>query len=266
MNILIVEDNPISAKIVDLNLVKHGYRTLLAKDGEEAWGILNENSDIQLLIADINLPRLTGLELIQRMQGHSWLGDIPVIVVSSVNQAEVVTQAADLGVKKYVVKPIKTAQLLGDIRSILGHNYAILASQREIQMRMEIDRECYQEMIQSFSALVRETLDMLLRIPNMEERRLAVEDLAQLSESAELLGAERLHRYVEKLTRKDKINTYHYYFLLHEIRALEALLPAPPGGARPVASDSDTAIRNQRIREQMVHPQESVFDTLGDLE
>lgn len=251
MNILIVEDNPISAKIVDMTLAKHGYRTLLASDGEEAWQLLTEKQDIQMMITDINLPRLDGISLLERMHSHDWLSSLPVIVVSAENNAEIVAKAADLGVIKYVVKPIKASQLLRDTRRILGHDRSVLASQRNIQMRMEIDRDCYQEMIASFAELVRETIALLYRLPEEQDQRLPISEVIHLSESAELLGADRLHRYVDKLARLNRINTYHYFYLLHELHALEALLPRPEGQSLPKPLDAELSNRGDRIRHQL---------------
>jgi len=266
MNILIVEDNPISAKIVDMTLAKHGYRTLLAEDGEEAWQLLSEKQDIQMMIADINLPRLDGIALFERMHEHPWLSSLPIIVVSSENKAETVAKAADLGVVKYVVKPIKASQLLRDVRRILGHDRSVLASQRDIQMRMEIDRECYQEMIQAFSELVRETIEMLYQLPNQEDQRLPISEVIHLSESAELLGAERLHRFVDRLARLNRINTYHYFFLLHELHELEKLLPGTQGQSLSKPLDAELSDRGHKMRKRLIHTNGSAIESAEGLE
>ncbi|MCK5147505.1 response regulator [bacterium] len=263
MNILIVEDNPISAKIVDMTLAKHGYSTILAEDGEEAWKVLTEKQDVQLMIGDLNLPNLDGLSLIERMHTHAWLKDLPVIVVSSENNAETVAKAADLGVIKYVVKPIKASHLLRDVKRILGHNRNILSSQREIQMRMEIDRDCYQEMIQSFIMLVQETVQMLRKLPEQDDQRLPVSEIVHLAESAELLGADRLHRFVDRLTRLEKINTYHYFFLLHELEALQELLPVLPGHAPVIHHDDGSSTRVRLLRQQIVQSGGSGMNSTG---
>jgi len=225
MNILIVEDNPITSKILVLNLTKHGYTAITAEDGQEALDLMKSNPDIQLAIIDLKLPKLSGAELIEAMKGNVLLNEIPVIICSSENNSEVVEKVITMGIKKYVVKPIKAQQLLVDIRQILGHEREVLVPKTRIIRDMEIDRTIYNQMVQSFANLVDDKKTMLLKLVQEEQDALEIDELNVLYESADMLGAERLKKHLEIIKRKGKISSYSYYFLMHELSRLQKELP-----------------------------------------
>jgi sigma-B regulation protein RsbU (phosphoserine phosphatase) len=120
MRILIVEDNEISAGIMDSNLRQRNYETLLARTGSEALQLLDAHWDIGLVIADILLPEVDGLELVRRMREDSKWRDIPVIVCSSLADAEHVAKAARLGCRHYLLKPVERVKLLQLVDKILA--------------------------------------------------------------------------------------------------------------------------------------------------
>jgi len=80
MSILIVEDNPVSMKILELNIKKHGYSTISAKNGREALECLGRHLDIQLVLTDIMMPEMDGLEMLCIMKQKPELRDLPVII------------------------------------------------------------------------------------------------------------------------------------------------------------------------------------------
>ena len=119
MSILIVDDNRVSCKIVDLNLRKHGYETLIAYSGKEALEVLESHDDIDLVVTDIKMPDLDGLELLRRMRENKTWVDIPVIMCTVVAAMETVHQAAALGARHYMLKPINAGQFIQKVRFIL---------------------------------------------------------------------------------------------------------------------------------------------------
>lgn len=120
MSILIVDDNRVSCKIVDLNLRKHGYETLIAYSGKDALEALSSHDDIDLVVADVKMPEVDGLELLRRMrENQAWAG-IPVIMCTVVAAMETVHQAAELGCRHYMLKPINAGQFIQKVRQILN--------------------------------------------------------------------------------------------------------------------------------------------------
>src|SRR5690242_12010671 len=107
MSILIVDDNEIFLILLDKMLKAHHHSVLWASSGVEALKTLENESDVRLVIADIMMPEMTGLELLRRMKQSVLLKDIPVILCSVMADIENVRQGAVLGCHSYLVKPVQ---------------------------------------------------------------------------------------------------------------------------------------------------------------
>ncbi len=83
MNVLIVEDNPISATVLEHTLDKHGYDTITAHDGKQALTCLESHPEIDLVITDIVMPNSDGVELVRRIKERDEWNDIPILVCTS---------------------------------------------------------------------------------------------------------------------------------------------------------------------------------------
>lgn len=103
--ILIVEDDELNLKFLNDFLVVHGYRTALVRDGLEALERVHEARH-DLIVIDVQLPGLSGLELIARFKADAALKEIPVIVVSALARKELETTIRSAGCEDYISKPI----------------------------------------------------------------------------------------------------------------------------------------------------------------
>ncbi|MCS6913300.1 MAG: response regulator transcription factor [Myxococcales bacterium] len=114
--ILIVEDDPSIRKGLQLNLQVEGYRVLSATDGQEGLRLcMAEAPDLVLL--DLMLPRLSGIELIQRLRQNN--EKLPVLVLSAKDQEADKVLALSLGADDYITKPFGLAELLARVRAAL---------------------------------------------------------------------------------------------------------------------------------------------------
>jgi DNA-binding response OmpR family regulator len=114
--ILIVEDDPSILRGLDLNLGMEGYKVRTAADGEEGLRIARtERPD--LLIVDVMLPRLGGLELIREIRRED--ADMPILVLSAKGQEADKVAGLALGADDYVVKPFGLKELLARIGAAL---------------------------------------------------------------------------------------------------------------------------------------------------
>jgi two-component system, chemotaxis family, sensor kinase CheA len=100
-------------------LEAHGYRVRVAVDGMEAMALLrSETAD--LVITDVQMPRMDGLALLQALKKDAELSRIPVIMVTSLERREDQERGMSLGADAYIVKrKFDQAELLGVIRQIL---------------------------------------------------------------------------------------------------------------------------------------------------
>lgn len=114
--ILIVEDDDAIATGLALNLKLAGRPTSIARDGDEALHQI-EAEDFALVLLDINLPKLNGLEVLSTLRGADNL--VPVIVLSARSGEFDKVAALRLGADDYVVKPFALAELLARIEAVL---------------------------------------------------------------------------------------------------------------------------------------------------
>ena len=116
--VLLVEDNPVD---VDLTLRAFALRkltnpVLVARDGEEALAFLPrwEGGDPRplVILLDLKLPRVDGLEVLARLKNHSASRDIPVVVLTSSAEDRDIATAYQLGANSYIVKPVDFEKFL----------------------------------------------------------------------------------------------------------------------------------------------------------
>jgi two-component system phosphate regulon response regulator PhoB len=119
--ILIVEDREDIAELIQLNLEKAGFRTLLASNGEKAIQHLEQNS-IDLIVLDLMLPRISGLDLLKMIKNNKHWGTIPVIIESARSDEGDIVQGLELGADDYVTKPFSQKVLLARIQKIFERN------------------------------------------------------------------------------------------------------------------------------------------------
>lgn len=123
MKILVVDDSSTMRRIINNTLQRLGYVDILeAEHGVEAWEILDQNSDIGVLITDWNMPEMNGLELVKKTRADSRFVDIPIIMITTEGgKAEVIT-AIKAGVNNYIVKPFTPQVLKEKLEVVLGIN------------------------------------------------------------------------------------------------------------------------------------------------
>ncbi|MEM9848988.1 MAG: response regulator transcription factor [Bacteroidota bacterium] len=110
MKILICEDEEILLTALEFRMRKAGFDVVLAKNGKSAIEKIHQEH-FDLVIADIEMPVMDGLELIQHIDRFT-TDSPPVIVISALEHEEEIMQALSLGAKDFVAKPFKPAELV----------------------------------------------------------------------------------------------------------------------------------------------------------
>jgi two-component system chemotaxis response regulator CheY len=111
--VLVVEDNDFIRELVATMLRDIGFQDIAqARDGHDAWSQI-ETADPGLIICDISMQPMDGLEFVETLRRHPWprAGEVPVIFLTSHTEAAIVKRAFKLGVEAYVVKPVQKKQL-----------------------------------------------------------------------------------------------------------------------------------------------------------
>ena len=116
--ILIVEDDPRNIRVVVMALRPHGYTLLEATDGEEALKIaVREQPD--LIIMDVQLPKMNGLEVTRKLRQMPAFNHIPIIAVTAYAMKGDKEKFIESGCDAYLSKPINTRELPGVIAEML---------------------------------------------------------------------------------------------------------------------------------------------------
>jgi len=105
--ILVVEDNPLNLKLARTLLRLEGYAVLEARTGEQALGVVHEQRP-DLILLDIQLPGIDGLEVCRRLKRDPSLASIPVVALTSYAMLGDDRKALDVGCAAYITKPIDT--------------------------------------------------------------------------------------------------------------------------------------------------------------
>ena len=116
--ILVVEDNPANMELMGYLLQAGGHDLLCAHDGQEGID-LAEREHPEIVICDINLPRLDGYSVLHRMREHPDLKNIPCIAVTALAMVGDREKLLDAGFDGYISKPIDPETFVGCIESFL---------------------------------------------------------------------------------------------------------------------------------------------------
>lgn len=125
MKLLVVDDSSTMRRIIKNTLSRLGYEDILeGEDGVQGWNVLNENSDIGMLITDWNMPEMNGLELVKKVRADARFADLPIIMVTTEGGKTEVITALKAGVNNYIVKPFTPQVLKEKLAAVLGTSEA----------------------------------------------------------------------------------------------------------------------------------------------
>jgi len=117
--IMVVDDNPDIITIVKTILEGRGYTVFSASSGPELLNML-PNHKADLIILDIMMPEMDGLEVLTRLKGKTETASVPVILLTAKVQYEDVLGGYKLGADYYITKPFTSTQLVNGINLLLG--------------------------------------------------------------------------------------------------------------------------------------------------
>jgi CheY-like chemotaxis protein len=122
--VLVVDDNPDSVVIMRGMLEGRGYDVAAAHSGTEALQFLKKET-VDLVLLDIMMPEMSGMEVLQRIKEDAATGRLPVILVTAKTQDEDVISGYQYGADYYITKPFTAKQLLYGIELILGEGESV---------------------------------------------------------------------------------------------------------------------------------------------
>ena len=116
--ILVVDDEEDILELVRFNLAREGYIVQCAASGEEAWRTIKTDS-IDLLVLDLMLPGMDGLELARKLKTNAATQQLPIVMLSAKGEEADIVAGLELGADDYVTKPFSPRVLIARVRAVL---------------------------------------------------------------------------------------------------------------------------------------------------
>ncbi|RLA99398.1 MAG: hypothetical protein DRG37_04850 [Deltaproteobacteria bacterium] len=118
--ILIVDDSPTARKLMVHTLRPKGHECIEASDGFDALEKMVLHPDVELIITDLNMPNMDGMELIKEIRKNIEYRDLPIIMLTSENDSQNRRKVMQAGADLYMVKPSPSHIILYKVESLLG--------------------------------------------------------------------------------------------------------------------------------------------------
>jgi diguanylate cyclase (GGDEF)-like protein/PAS domain S-box-containing protein len=120
--LLLVDDLPSNLHVL-ISALKHGYRLKTATSGQDALAILEQQDDLpKLVVLDVKMPGMSGIEVLRRMRLDPRMGDIPVVLLSADGSEQTEISGIHVGADDYLVKPVSANVLNARVRSLIQRN------------------------------------------------------------------------------------------------------------------------------------------------
>jgi two-component system chemotaxis response regulator CheY len=116
--ILTVDDSMSVRKFIALALKSGGYRVISAVDGMDALEILPKEK-VDLVITDLNMPNVDGFELVRTIRENPMYGTLPIIILSSLADAQYIERGMQAGANSYIVKPFNMKKIQYEVSKYL---------------------------------------------------------------------------------------------------------------------------------------------------
>jgi two-component system chemotaxis response regulator CheY len=118
--ILIVDDSKTIRQQVSFTLTKGGYSVVEAEDGVDGIAKLRAESDVAMIISDVNMPNMNGLEMVEQITASPDLAKVPIIMLTTEGSQDLINRAKAAGAKGWLVKPFKPEMLIAAVSKLAG--------------------------------------------------------------------------------------------------------------------------------------------------
>jgi len=128
LNILLAEDNPVNQEVISEILKRAGHSVEIAEDGEQAMDALSRNESFDLVLLDMNMPEISGLDVLKQFRFIDTSAAVPVIILSADALEETIQACLDAGANDYLTKPVSASVLLETIAKYVQDESVSLSS------------------------------------------------------------------------------------------------------------------------------------------
>jgi DNA-binding response OmpR family regulator len=120
LHVLVADDEPHIGRIIKMKLEQGPFIVTLAYDGQEALEALEHDPDLALVLLDLMMPQLSGLDVLARMRADQKWKRVPCIILTAAGQEQHHRQALELGANEFLTKPFSPKKLYARVAELLG--------------------------------------------------------------------------------------------------------------------------------------------------
>jgi len=230
-SVLVVDDSPTINYVVKDELTLDGYKVITAISGQEAWDILQKPElRPDIIVTDIEMPGMNGLDLLQKIKRDRNLSGIPVVVMSSDSDRSTIMKTVQAGAVSYLTKPFGSGQLSLNLELILSNQFRLLD---EVRKRIETERQLLFASITSLANAL-EAKDLYTRGHSEAVAKMAVmigqemgfseRQLEQLELAGLLHDLGKIGIKDNVLSKKGPLNREEYDHIKTHVELLEVIL------------------------------------------
>ncbi len=118
--VIVIDDSPVARTQVRNALVGAGYNVVEAVDGQDGVDKVRSNEDTAMVICDLNLPGLSGIEVLTAVRAAGRNSSVPFVLLTTEAQPEIVQEAMSKGAKGWILKPVKPSLLVAAVKKLAG--------------------------------------------------------------------------------------------------------------------------------------------------
>lgn len=119
-HVLVADDEPHIGRIIKMKLEQGPFRVTLAYDGREALEVLERNADVGLVVLDVMMPHLSGLDVLEAIRADERWRNLPCIILTAAGQDQQHERAQELGVDEFLTKPFSPKRLYARAAELTG--------------------------------------------------------------------------------------------------------------------------------------------------
>ena len=119
-HILVADDEPHIGRIIKMKLEQGPFRVTLAYDGQEALDFVNDGEQLDLVLLDLMMPKLSGLDVLRRIREQERFKSLPCIILTAGGEAKHERDALELGATQFLTKPFSPKKLYALVARLTG--------------------------------------------------------------------------------------------------------------------------------------------------
>ncbi len=119
-HILVADDEPHIGRIIKMKLEQGPFRVTLAYDGQEALDLVNDGEQLDLVLLDLMMPKLSGLDVLRRIREQEKFRSLPCIILTAGGEAKHERDALELGATQFLTKPFSPKKLYALVARLTG--------------------------------------------------------------------------------------------------------------------------------------------------